>query len=115
MHRGLFAGKIPIEISEPSATWMVLEANAVERLEIRARKLGGLGKTGFFVSIVPDEKYFVACIEGVDLEFVIGIASGDEEFDIIVVVNGVVVIRVLGVDERFLKTISEIEVLFVPQ
>ena len=75
MYRGLLARKAPVEAPEPSAARMILEANAVERLQLRTSKLRCLRKAALFVSVVPDEEGFITGVEGIDLEFVIGIAS----------------------------------------
>src|SRR5262249_10825727 len=117
VHRNgsLFAGVCPVELTEAPATGVMSEADPIEGLQFRARKLGGVGKTLLLVGVLPDEEDFVASVEAVNLEFVIGVTPGDEELDVVIVVDGIVVIGVFGVQQGFLNTITDVEVLIVPK
>src|SRR5262245_8655009 len=71
LHFRLFAWKAPAEITEPTATRMILEADAVKGFQLRARKLGRSREAAFLISIVPDEEHFITGVERVDLELVV--------------------------------------------
>lgn len=114
MNGGAFSRESPIELAQASAARMGGEPNSVEGFEFIAGELRRTGKSAFLVGFGPDEEHFITGIEGVQFEFVVGVASGDKELDIIVVINGIVAIGVFCMDEGFLDAVGEVKVFLVP-
>ena len=96
---------------------MIPEADAIERLDFR-QSLFELRVSRIVVapvSIFPDKKPFVDRAVRVDFEFVIGVFSRDEDFNVVVIVDGVVTFQILGLHIRFGHPERDVQVFIVPQ
>src|SRR5439155_15024008 len=109
------AGKSPIKRAEPLPARVSFETDAVESLEFGALELRRLRKAAAGVSLFPNEKRLVGGIERVDLKLIIGIPPGNEDLDIVVVIDRRVVGRIFRVHQRLLDPEGDIEVLVIPE
>ena len=115
MHGRTHSWKAPIEMPEAGSPGMGGVAHTVEGLEILAGKLRLGGESGAQVGRFPNEEDFVDRVAGIDLELVVGVVAGDEEFHIVLGVDRVVVLRQLGANLGFLDGVSRIEIGVIPE
>src|SRR5690242_17149301 len=86
MHGGAQAGVVPIEKAPALAALVNVPAHTIEH---HGALRGGVEfgtapiATAGAMDVLPDPEDLVHGVEAVDLEFVIGIAAGDEHLDIV--------------------------------
>src|SRR5687767_9432207 len=96
---------------------MLREADAVEgpdaparAIELRPARVPARRELA-----LPDEEDFVDRAEAVDLELVVGVAAGDEQLDVVVLVDRGVALGQRRFDERLLDPVPDVEVAVVPE
>ncbi len=109
---GSQARKRVLKISNAPSARMIDKADAVERNKFRARKFRVFSQAGFGEYVRPGEEHLVAGVEGVDLEFVVGVRPGDEQLHVGVLSDEIIVVRKLRANEQLLHAKENIQVLF---
>src|SRR5262245_1086083 len=117
VYGSLQSWKVPGPGTHSRSTRMCFEPNAVERSDFRigAREFWNACKTSLFVSLFPNEKHFVNGVEGVDLEFIVAVFSGDKKFDVVVLVDWRIPFSQSCHHVRLFHPISDIEIFVVPE
>src|SRR5258706_15147017 len=93
------------------------KAHSVEGLHLRIRppEFRNIAETITLVSIFPHEEGLIYCVEGVEFKLIIGVFAGNENFDIVVLPDGIVVLPEGCLDVRFLNPIGDIKIFLVPE
>lgn len=115
MDGGAHSGESPVKMTQAGPSGMGGVAHAIEGLEILAGKVRLGRESGTLIGRFPNEEDFVDRVAGIDLEFVVGVVTGDEEFHIVLGVDRIVVLRQLGANLGFLDGVGRIEIRVIPE
>src|ERR1043166_3403401 len=107
-----FPGKRPLERTKSSAPGMRGKTNAIETFQSRPLQTGQVRER--FIRLLPNEKRFVCGVEAIHFEFVVRIPPGNENFNVIVIINRRVVRRELCMHEWLLCAHRNINICIVP-
>src|SRR5579884_3212672 len=114
----LQAGAVPVQKAPALAAWMNVAAHAIENQRaLRSRIEFGTSPpaTAGLVDVLPDPEHFIDDVAGADLEFVIGVGSGDEDLEIVLLIDLRIAFGERAPDVGFLGGESEIEVVVIPE
>ena len=92
------------------------ESDAVEGLDARAGPFWSRETLGIdpLVCLFPDVKDFVDRAKGICLEFIVAVLTRDEDFRIVVSVDGRVSLGEESADERLLDPEGDVELVVIP-
>ncbi len=115
--RALQAGEVPVPVADAPAAGVVLEPDAAKGVDalLSASELGKARVARLLVGLLPDEEDLVDRAQAVELELVVRVPAGDEELDVVVLVDQRVALGEGSLQKRLLDPVADVKVRVVPE
>ena len=109
--------EVPVPEAGAATARMGLEADSGKGpdLGVVLGELGLLAVAPGFVGVVPDKEDLIDRAERIDLELVIRAGAGDEQLDVVVLIDRRIALGEAGLEEGLLDPVADVEEIVIPE